>query len=162
VKHQLRRTYYLRYCDDFVILSNSRQELVELIPQISQFLGGQLGLSLHPHKVTVRAWQQGIDFLGYVLKPHCTLLRSKTRLRTLRRAEEANLARIWACAHTVTGTSWNSYSRQRCGQDLLVIWLELVDASLELDRQLNRCMHGSTAVDFFSYEVCDSLRSRAA
>ena len=91
VKHALREKYYVRYCDDFVIVSDSRKHLLELLPPIEEFLGRELELKLHPAKVSLRKWNQGIDFLGYVLKPHCTVLRTKTKRRLLARVTQQNL-----------------------------------------------------------------------
>jgi retron-type reverse transcriptase len=103
IKNTLRSKHYLRYCDDFIILGESREQLQALIEPIGQFLNGRLGLRLHPHKVTIRSWSQGIDFLGYVLKPHCTLLRSKTRQRMIAKVNEANLTSYLGVASHADG-----------------------------------------------------------
>lgn len=81
VKHEIKARYYLRYTDDFVIISDSKEYLEKLIPSISQFLKEKLGLKLHPNKVTIRKFHQGIDFLGYVVLPHYQQLRTKTKKR---------------------------------------------------------------------------------
>lgn len=100
VKHKLRERFYLRYCDDFIILSTDRQHLLDLIEAITKFLQESLALTIHPHKVTVRSWNQGIDFLGYVLKPRCTVLRHKTIQRALRRVDSSNLTSyLGLCSH---------------------------------------------------------------
>jgi RNA-directed DNA polymerase len=100
VKQTIGRKFYVRYCDDFVILSHDRQELLELVPKIADFLESNLALSLHPNKVVIRSWHQGIDFLGYVLKPHCTVLRTKTKNRMLARVNQDNLTSYEGlCSH---------------------------------------------------------------
>lgn len=81
IKHQLRLKYYIRYCDDFVILSESKQFLENLIPQISSFLKEKLKLNLHQEKTKIKKYHQGIDFLGYVSFPHHRILRVKTKKR---------------------------------------------------------------------------------
>lgn len=81
MKHEIKVRSYLRYTDDFVIISDNKDYLEKLIPQISQFLKVKLGLSLHPNKVTIRKFSQGIDFLGYVVLPHFQQLRTKTKRR---------------------------------------------------------------------------------
>lgn len=91
VKHKLRKKHYLRYCDDFIILGHDRGELLAMVEDIRRFLNTRLRLTLHPQKVSVHSWNQGIDFLGYVLTPHATVLRHKTKMRMLKRVEEANL-----------------------------------------------------------------------
>lgn len=67
VKRKLEVKYYVRYCDDFVILSLCREGLVELLPSLRDFLLTCLKLELHPDKVVIRKFHQGIDFLGAVL-----------------------------------------------------------------------------------------------
>lgn len=100
VKHSLRAKYYARYCDDFVIVSEDRAWLVQLISSIQEFVHNDLAMELHPNKLIIRSWEQGIDFLGYVVKPRCTLLRSKTRKRMLDRVNKANLTSYTGlCGH---------------------------------------------------------------
>ncbi|MDI6777636.1 MAG: reverse transcriptase domain-containing protein [Patescibacteria group bacterium] len=88
VKHKLKEKYYLRYCDDCVILGKSEKHLENLIPQISGFLEEKLKLNLHPNKVILRKYRQGVDFLGYVVLPHHRVLRTKTKRRMLRKIGE--------------------------------------------------------------------------
>ncbi len=85
VKHFLRAQYYIRYCDDFVLLSSSREELEGWTREIGQFLQEHLKLSLHPNKVTIRKLLQGTDFLGYVSLPRYRVLRTKTRNRMFKK-----------------------------------------------------------------------------
>lgn len=115
-KHNLHEKFYIRYCDDFIIVGPGRQHLAGLINPISQFIGQELGLNLHPAKVTIRSWDQGIDFLGYVLKPYCTVLRTKTKKRVLTKINSNNLmSYLGLCSHA------NSYHLQ---QELLTrLWL---------------------------------------
>jgi len=81
MKHELRVKHYMRYTDDFVIVSEDRVYLQGLIPKISGFLHMRLMLSLHPNKVSIRKYQQGIDFLGYVSLPDRIATRTKTKRR---------------------------------------------------------------------------------
>lgn len=84
VKHKLKVKYYLRYADDFVILSQSKQYLESLIPEIEQFLNNQLDLQVHPGKIIFTKFGSGIDFLGYIIFPNHILPRTKTKRRLLR------------------------------------------------------------------------------
>ncbi|MDO8590838.1 MAG: reverse transcriptase domain-containing protein [bacterium] len=88
VKHGLKARYYIRYCDDFVILSDSREELENWKTQIGVFLERKLLLSLHPNKVTIRKVLQGMDFLGYVSLPHYRILRTRTKRRMFKKIVE--------------------------------------------------------------------------
>lgn len=85
VKHNLREKYYLRYCDDFVILGENEKDLLKLINPISNFLKSKLKLSLHPNKIILRKYSQGIDFLGYIVLLHHRVLRTKTRRRMFKK-----------------------------------------------------------------------------
>lgn len=100
VKHELREQWYLRYCDDFVIVSKSRKHLLSLVPEIDRFLINHLKINIHPNKVVLKGWAQGVDYLGYVFMPYCTVLRSKTKKRILKRVDNSNIASyLGLCSH---------------------------------------------------------------
>ena len=88
IKRKLRIKYYLRYADDFAILSTDRAVLEKLLPVLEIFLKTQLDLQLHPTKISIRKWNQGIDFLGYISFPFYKIVRTKTRRRMLRKIKE--------------------------------------------------------------------------
>ncbi len=83
VKHNLKAKYYLRYCDDFIILGGDREKLSMFVRRISDFLMEKLKLSLHDDKIIIRKHIQGIDFLGYVVLPHHRVIRTKTKKRVI-------------------------------------------------------------------------------
>lgn len=84
VKRELKVKYYIRYADDFVILSDSKDYLKELIPTISIFLEKELKLQLHPDKVFIKMIASGVDFLGWVHFPEHRVLRTSTKRRMLK------------------------------------------------------------------------------
>jgi len=92
MKQTLKVKHFVRYTDDFVIVSDDENYLKSLLPAIQSFLEQTLHLSLHPHKVTMRKFKQGIDFLGYVLLPHHRALRAKTKQRITRKLNEKTTA----------------------------------------------------------------------
>jgi len=87
IKHTLKIRYYIRYCDDFVILSDKRIFLEEIVLQINEFLKINLKLLLHPNKIIIKKYHQGIDFLGYVSFPYHRILRTKTKNRMFKKIE---------------------------------------------------------------------------
>jgi len=89
IKHNLKIKYYVRYCDDFIILNKDRNSLIELIPKINEFLRNKLELELHPKKVEIRKNTWGVDFLGYVILPHYMVIRTKTKKRMMKKIFEA-------------------------------------------------------------------------
>ena len=90
-KHVLKAKWYLRYCDDFVVLDQDKTRLEKSISLIEQTLQEKLKLSLHPRKVSIQKVSQGVDFLGYVLLPHATMLRTNTKRRILKKVSKKNL-----------------------------------------------------------------------
>ncbi len=93
VKHKLRMRYYVRYADDFVFLSHDCSYLMNILPQVEQFLSDTLKLSLHPHKVGIKTVASGVDFLGWIHFPSHRVLRTTTKKRMYRglyRAEGKN------------------------------------------------------------------------
>jgi retron-type reverse transcriptase len=100
MKQQLGIKQYIRYCDDFGVVSTEKAYLQSLIDPIHTFLRTELQLDLHPTKVTIRPWHQGVDFLGYVLRPYTTTLRVKARRRMMARVTERNLSSyLGLCTH---------------------------------------------------------------
>lgn len=93
VKHELKRKYYLRYTDDFMILGHNENELLALVPYLDNFLFKRLALHLHPDKTEIRKFNQGLDFLGYVVRPFHRVLRTKTKHRILKKAKQKK--EIW-------------------------------------------------------------------
>lgn len=83
-KHRLKAKHYIRYADDFVILTYSRSHLEYVLPQIQAFLGSRLKLELHPNKVFISTIASGVDFLGWVHFPDHRVLRTTTKRRVLR------------------------------------------------------------------------------
>ena len=78
IKHQLKIKYYLRYVDDIVILHQNPKQLQIWHKQINQFLKDNLKLHFHPKKTTLQSIYQGINFVGFIVKPHYSLVRKKT------------------------------------------------------------------------------------
>ena len=85
VKKELKLKHYLRYNDDFVILSEKQDELWKNIGQIKEFLGNNLFLEMPEGKIIFRKLRWGIDFCGYIVLPNAVLLRQKTKKRMLKK-----------------------------------------------------------------------------
>jgi RNA-directed DNA polymerase len=97
VKHELKAKRYLRYVDDFVLVHQDRAQLVAWQAQIEAFLARELRLSLKPGAL-LRRLDDGIDFLGYIVRPTHTLVRR--RVVTHMRAALAS----WEASHIEDGT----------------------------------------------------------
>ncbi|OGI68686.1 hypothetical protein A2738_00025 [Candidatus Nomurabacteria bacterium RIFCSPHIGHO2_01_FULL_42_15] len=87
MKRELKVKYYIRYADDFVVLSENKNYLTNLLPQISKFLEKELKLQLHPDKVFIKTIASGVDFLGWVHFPKHRVLRTSTKRKMLKNLE---------------------------------------------------------------------------
>lgn len=88
IKDQLKVKYYLRYADDFVILSRNKMLLESCVIPIEEFLKANLNLELHPSKIIFRKLSWGIDFLGYITLPYYRLPRTNTKKRVFKKLKQ--------------------------------------------------------------------------
>jgi retron-type reverse transcriptase len=96
VKHTLKARYYMRYVDDLVFLHEDPKRLYAWKERIGEFLSHTLQLQLHPRRQIVRPVSNGIDFVGYVVRPEYLLVRNRTvaRCRESIRQQTQNMTRI--------------------------------------------------------------------
>lgn len=85
MKQELREKYYIRYADDFVILSNNKKHLETILPLMEKFLNEKLKLSLHEHKVYIKTYATGVDFLGWIHFPNHRQIRTSTKKKILKK-----------------------------------------------------------------------------
>lgn len=85
LKQELKVIYYIRYTDDFLILSENKEYLEKIIPKLVLFLKEKLLLRIHEEKTKIRKTSQGIDFLGYVVFHNYRLIRTKTKKRIMKK-----------------------------------------------------------------------------
>jgi retron-type reverse transcriptase len=85
VKQKLKAKHYLRYTDDFIILSHNKEYLKKTLPPIVSFLQDELRLKIHDEKTKIQKTSQGVDFLGYVVFIKYKLVRTKTKRRTTKK-----------------------------------------------------------------------------
>jgi len=84
VKHKLKAQYYIRYVDDFVILSHIKEELEYHKKRIDIFLKNNLHLELHPDKSKIININKGVCFLGFRIFSYHKLLK-KSNLKKSKR-----------------------------------------------------------------------------
>lgn len=85
VKEELKMQWYLRFCDDFIIVHHNREMFETALPKIAFYLDAECALCLHPKKISLRKLSHGIDFVGQALRPHYRIVRTKTKRRLFRR-----------------------------------------------------------------------------
>lgn len=85
IKRELKAAKYIRYVDDFILLSKSKDELKLFRREIDKFLIG-LGLNLNPKKTYLHSISRGVSFVGHTIYPH--------RWVTLKDTTERSIARL--------------------------------------------------------------------
>lgn len=112
----MKAKYYIRYVDDFVILSNSVKELQEYKCKINSFLNDKLHLELHPEKSKILNLKQGVQFIGFRIFPYCRIPRKanlrkfQNKLEELRVLyKERQLSREKVVEHL---EGWMAYAKQ--------------------------------------------------
>lgn len=76
IKHRLKVRHYVRYVDDFVLIHPDRAQLETWRAAIAGFLGESLGLELRDAG-RLAPVANGIDFLGYIVRPAYRLVRRR-------------------------------------------------------------------------------------
>jgi len=89
IKHKLKVKYYLRYADDFILISKNENLLMVYKKGIENFLKQNLKLELHPDKVFIKKLKSGVDFVGYVVLRNAVVLRTKTKKRIFKKLIKA-------------------------------------------------------------------------
>lgn len=77
VKRGLRVKHYIRYVDDFILLSEDREQLALWKEKIAEFIREHLKLEIHPEKQRIAPVSDGMDFLGYIVRPGYMLVRKR-------------------------------------------------------------------------------------
>jgi len=84
VKKELRCRFYVRYNDDFVIISRNAKWLEEIRQKVIIFTSQRLNLEIPFEKTSIRKVGWGTDFLGFTVLPNAMLLRNKTKNKIYR------------------------------------------------------------------------------
>lgn len=84
MKHKIKARYYIRYADDFVVLSHDKTWLETIRTKMSDFLFSDLRLQLHPDKTFIQSIYAGVDFLGWVNFIDHRSMRTVTKRRILK------------------------------------------------------------------------------
>ncbi len=89
VKQTLGVEKYVRYNDDFYLVSKDKSELSGLSLTIRRFLAEKLTLSLPEEKTILRSLNNGVDILGVVAFPYGLVPRKRVRTAVLEVAAQA-------------------------------------------------------------------------
>lgn len=86
-KHKLKCKYYCRYVDDIIIFDKDPKVLNHAYAQINKFLKEKLAMELSHRKKVMNTVCKGFDFVGHLIKPNRTYLRTtiiKNSFRTIK------------------------------------------------------------------------------
>ncbi len=83
--------YFYRYCDDGVVMARTKAELWMVRDIVHERLG-LIDLEIKPNE-RVFPTAEGIDFLGYVIRPNYTLLRKRIKQKFARKMHEVKSRR---------------------------------------------------------------------
>ena len=81
LKVKLQIPYYIRYMDDFIIVSDNKNKLHELQEKIELYLAEKLHIKLN-NKTRIDNCKNGIDFVGYRIFPKNKIIRKQSINRT--------------------------------------------------------------------------------
>ena len=91
-KRQLKVPGYLRYMDDFVLFSDSRNFLVEARAAAAEWLESERGLDLNPRHLEIQPGKHPAVFLGYRISRSGVTPSRRLRRRMGGRLHSATLA----------------------------------------------------------------------
>ena len=89
IKEILKVKYYIRYMDDFVILTKEKDECIHLKKKISEFLNEYLHLELNS-KSRYYPNKMGINFCGYRIYETHILVRTRSKKKMRKNIKEWN------------------------------------------------------------------------
>jgi len=112
VKRSLKIKYYVRYADDFIFLSEKKDDLISLRPRLDDFLNEHFKLSMHPKKVFLKTLASGVDFLGWIQFTDHRVLRPVTKNRMLKKIR-LNLAQSKILAYSALLKHGNTYKLRK-------------------------------------------------
>lgn len=84
-KRKLRLKFYVRYADDIVIVVGSKEKAKVVLNDLSNFIKEELQLELNVNKSKLFPILQGVNAIGYKIKPTHMLLRNDSKKKLKRK-----------------------------------------------------------------------------
>lgn len=81
---------FVRYADDFVILTKTRETAERALDFARTFLA-EMGLTLHPEKTRITKFPRGFDFLGFTVNNHGAKMNMKSKERFHEKINKATI-----------------------------------------------------------------------
>ena len=99
VKHRLKARCYVRYSDDFVLLHDDKEKLLEWKEEIKEFLQIRLRLLLNERRQSFGPLNNGVDYLGYIVRPDYLLVMPWNLTREITR--QMRHVGSWGCRFVI-------------------------------------------------------------
>lgn len=110
VKHVLKCKAYVRYVDDAIILSKDKKHLEYCLSEIENYLRERLRLVIHPDKCSITPASQGMNFVGFVVKPHRRYTRRSTITAAKKSAKNPDTFQRVSSVNSYLGLMKNTHS----------------------------------------------------
>lgn len=130
IKHELGVEAYIRYMDDFVILSPDKEQLRNWLARIEHFLREELKLEFNP-KTTILAAKNGIDFVGYKHRATHRKVRKDSIKRIKRTIKKCESGKITKEQLQKSIQSWTGHAGHADSYNLRKKIETLAEAALE-------------------------------
>jgi Reverse transcriptase (RNA-dependent DNA polymerase). len=104
---------YFRYCDDMVILSNSKEELHTLLGEIKEYMK-TLNVHLKENYQLFPVSSRGISFLGYIITEDCIKIRKATKKNFVHKVSRMDFTSPSAKDINVLGSYWGILVHADC------------------------------------------------
>lgn len=138
IKHELGVEAYIRYMDDFVILSPDKEQLRSWLARIEQFLREELKLEFNP-KTTILAAKNGIDFVGYKHRATHRKVRKDSIKRIKRTIKKYESGKITKEQLQKSIQSWTGHAGHADSYNLRKKIETLAEAAIEKAAQAAKC-----------------------
>ena len=117
-----------RYVDDMVLISDSKQRLLDAVPMIRQYLQQTAGVTLHPDKFYLQHYSKGVKFIGAVAKRGRTYISNRTVNNAFATVRKFNRDKCSKARAADLAASVNSYLGLMCHHATFNIRKRLVKA----------------------------------
>ena len=135
MKEELGIKYVVRYMDDVIVLSGSKEELHCIRMKIDEYLTQNLNLHLKDNWQVFPVESRGIDFVGFRTFHRYCLLRKKTcgrfkkKMNKLKKKQDKG--QLFNYSEWCSGNSYKGWLKMCSGKRLYKKYIEPIQASLD-------------------------------
>ena len=114
VAEKLKIKHYGRYVDDFILIHQDKQVLLDAHKKIKSYLWSNLRLNLHPRKFYLQHYSKGVRFIGAIIKPNRIYIGTRTKTNLYKKIRKEIPVMAQGVGETLKGlehfiSSVNSY-----------------------------------------------------